>query len=174
VVICNPTSGVCTPGPNRAADQRSTRAWVGYTFAMGLKVGLGWDRSGYDNHIFGAAKGVGSGNASRSAWMIPVSYTFGPHAIYGTYARAGSASGSAIAATTGGDYKATLWTIGYDYAFSKRTSVGVFYTKLNNNLNAAGTAGGAYDLFGLGASGATTTRMGEDARQWYLGMAHSF
>lgn len=158
----------------RKADQRSTRAWLGYSFGMGLKVGLGWDRSSLDNSLNGAASVVGAGKASRNAWMIPVSYSFGPHAIYGKYARAGSASGSAIAANTGGNYKAHAWSLGYDYAFSKRTSAGMFYTRLNNSSNAANTVGGAYDLFGLGANGATTARRGEDARQWYFGMAHNF
>jgi len=160
----------------RAADSRSTRAWIGYTFAMGLKLGFGYDHSSFDNHILGAAKAVGSGNASRNAWFIPVTYTFGPHAIYAKYARAGHASGSAIAAGTGGDYKAHAWHLGYDYAFSKRTSVGVFYTKVNNNCNAACTVGGAYDQFAVSGTGnaASPTLRGEDSRQWYLGMAHSF
>jgi predicted porin len=158
----------------RLNDQRSWRAWVGYTFAMGLKLGFGWDRSSVDNHFQGYASTVGAGTARRHAWFVPVSYSFGPHAVYGTYARAGHASGSNIAPSTGGDYKAHQWTIGYDYAFSKRTSAGVFYTKLNNHRNAANTAGGAYDMFGLGANGATATARGEGARQIYIGMAHSF
>lgn len=171
----NPITGAFTAAAGaRMHDQRSTRAWLGYTFAMGLKVGLGWDRSSLDNGYAGMPNIVGRGKAARSAWMVPVSYTFGPHAIYGTYARAGSASGSAIAAGTGGDYKAHQWTVGYDYAFSKRTSMGVFYTKVNNNMNAAGTAGGSYDMFALGVNGATTTRRGEDASQLYIGMNHSF
>jgi predicted porin len=156
------------------ADQRSTRAWGGYTFAMGLKLGLGYDRSSLDDSVNGSAGAVGAGTARRSAWIIPVSYSFGPHAIYGTYARAGSASGSAIASGTGSNYKAHQWTIGYDYAFSKRTSVGAFYTRLNNNSNAAGTVGASYNMFGLGASGGTAANVGEDQRQIYIGMAHSF
>jgi predicted porin len=156
------------------ADQRSTRAWVGYTFPMGLKVGLAWDRSSFADNNNGAAGAVGAGSAKRTAWMVPVSYSVGPHAIYATYARTGSASGSAIAANTGGDYKAHQWTLGYDYAFSKRTSAGVFYTKLNNNSNAAGTIGAGYDLFAIGASGAGATLVGEDVRQIYMGLAHNF
>ncbi len=147
-------------------DQRSTRAWVGYTFAMGLKLGFAWDRSSLDTGVNGGA----SFRAARNAWTIPVSYAWGPHKVYGQYARAGSHSGSAIAPGTGGRYKAHQWMLGYDYAFSKRTSAGVFYTKVNNASMAA------YDMFGLGANGATATSGagGEDSRQWYFGMAHNF
>jgi predicted porin len=161
----------------RAADGRSTRGWVGYTFAMGLKVGLAFDRSSIDNHVLGTASTVGSGTARRTNWMLPVTYTFGPHAIYGKYGHMGSASGSAIASGTGGDYGGHAWMLGYDYAFSKRTSAGVFYTKVNNDCNAACTVGASYDMFAVaGTTGnqGSVTRRGEDARQWYIGMAHSF
>ncbi len=140
-------------------DQRSTRAWLGYTFAMGLKLGIAYDRSKLTN------SGVGGGDTSRGAWMIPVSYEFGPHKVYFQYAHAGDASNTAT--NTG----AKAWNIGYDYAFSKRTSAGIFYTKLNNNN------GGSYDLFAVpGGNGATATAGtgGEDVRQIYIGLAHNF
>lgn len=177
----NPATGAITGAAALAissVDLRGTRAWVGYTFNMGLKVGLGWDRSRMSVSVNGVP---GSLDARRHAWMIPVSYSFGPHTIYGKYARAGSMSGSMIAPGTGGDHKATAWSLGYDYAFSKRTSVGIFYTKLSNDSNAAAKAGttgvgngGTYEFFALGGNGATGTRTGEDVRQWYIGMAHNF
>jgi predicted porin len=160
--------------PNTKNDQTSTRLWLGYTFGMGLKLGIAWDRSKLDNGQVQGSVVAGIGTTRRTAWMIPVSYAFGAHKIYGVYSRAGRSSGSAIAAGTGGDYKATQWMIGYDYAMSKRTAVGVYYTKLNNNRNATNTAGGSYDMFALGANGATATSMGEDARQLYVGMNHTF
>lgn len=135
-------------------DQDAWRAWAGYTFGFGLKVGLGYDRSKVD-------RSAALGDARRSAWMVPVSYSFGPHAVYGTYAHMGKTSN---VANTGGH----AWMLGYDYAFSKRTSAGVYYTKVNNKR------GAFYDMFGLGASGGTATAFGEDARQIYVGMAHSF
>lgn len=156
----------------RAADQNAWRAWLGYAFAMGLKVGFGWDRSEFDNHIIGAADAVAAGNTRRNAWMIPVSYSTGPHAIYFKYARAGKASGSAIAPGTGGDFKASAWNIGYDYALSKRTSAGIFYTRLDNDSNAADTVGSAHRL--KSGNGATVTRRGESVSQLYIGMSHSF
>ena len=160
----------------RLADLRGTRAWIGYTFAMGLKVGFGYDHSSINNKFAGAANVVGAGSASRNAWFIPVTYSFGPHAVYFKYARAGNTGGSAIAAGTGGSYGAHAWHLGYDYAFSKRTSVGVFYTKLDNKGSRTTGLGSTYDLFATGGTGnaAGGTMNGEDARQWYIGMAHSF
>ena len=149
-------------------DTRSTRAWLGYTFAMGLKVGIAWDGSKIDDSANGAVGAANAGGARRHAWMIPVSYSFGPHAVYFNYAKAGGISGSNVAPGMGGGTGANQWMVGYDYAFSKRTSAGVYYTKVNNGSRAA------YDMFGLGANGATPTTRGEDARQWYFGLAHNF
>lgn len=135
-------------------DQDGWKAWAGYTFAMGLKVGLGYDRSSVD-------RSAALGDATRSAWMLPVSYSWGPHAVYAKYAHAGKVSNIA-------NSSANAWGLGYDYAFSKRTSAGVYYTKVNNGR------GAFYDMFALGANGATATAVGEDARQIYIGMAHNF
>lgn len=159
--------GTTTATGNAKNDQRSTRAWLGYTFGMGLKVGFAYDRSKLDTSLNNGVVVAGAGNARRSAWMIPVSYAFGPHAVYFNYARAGNASGSAIAAGT--NTKASQWMLGYDYAMSKRTAIGAYYTKVNNKGNAA-----SYDMFGLGANGATATSAGEDSRQIYFGMNHTF
>jgi len=135
-------------------DQASTRAWLGYTFGMGLKLGIAWDRSSID-------RTSALGDLKRTAWMIPVSYTFGPHAVYFDYAHAGKTSN--VANSSG-----SQWMLGYDYAFSKRTSAGVYYTKVRNGK------GGSYDMFGLAVNGATATSAGEDARQIYIGMNHTF
>lgn len=134
-------------------DQRSTRAWAGYSFPMGLKVGLVWDSNKLERAVGTTTK--------RNAWAIPVTFTMGNNSLYFTYARAGDLSGTS---NTG----ANQYTLGFDHALSKRTSVGVFYTKLNNDR------AGTYDMFGMGASGGTTTAAGQDARQLYAGIAHSF
>lgn len=142
-------------------DESATSAWLGYTFGMGLKVGLGYNRSAVD-----ASAVAGVGKKGRGAWMLPVSYSFGPHAVYFQYARAGKTSSFANSG-------ATAWGLGYDYAFSKRTSVGVFYTKIRNDSNAA------YNLFQVsnatgGAAGQMAAGVGADPRQFYIGMAHNF
>lgn len=154
--------GTCTLVPMHA-DQRSTRVWGSYQFAMGLSIGLAYDRSSVR---VGPNGGV-STTFRRSAWYIPINYAWGPHKVYFDYTRAGDTS------NTVGNSGGSQWSLGYDYAFSKRTSAGIYYTKVNNN-----TAGG-YDMFtrntGLGATGSTlNTGAGEDVRQWYIGLAHNF
>ncbi len=137
-----------------AGDQRSTKLWGSYMFGMGLSVGLSYDRSSVD---FGAA------TSRRTAWSIPINYAFGAHKVYFEYAKANDAS------NTAGNSSGNEWSIGYDYALSKRTSAGVYYTKVNNS-NA-----GMYDMFARAAQGgALLTAPGEDARQIYFGMAHNF
>jgi predicted porin len=152
--------GACAVTPFHA-DQRSTRVWGSYQFAMGLSVGLAYDRS--SRHI--GLNGGATTTFRRGAWYIPINYAFGPHKIYFDYTRAGDTS------NTVGNSSASQWSLGYDYAFSKRTSAGVYYTKVNNS-----TAGG-YDMFtrnaGVGGVGLNTAA-GEDSRQWYIGMAHNF
>ena len=137
-----------------AGDQRSTRAWGSYQFGMGLSIGLAFDRSSND---------LGAATSSRSAWYIPVNYAFGPHKVYFDYSRANDAS------NTVGNSSGKQWSLGYDYAFSKRTSAGVYYTKVSNNT------AGSYDMFAVGRNGAgLATAAGEDSRMWYFGMAHNF
>lgn len=138
-----------------AGDQRSTRVWGSYQFGMGLSIGLAFDRSSND---LGAA-----GTSSRGAWYIPINYAFGPHKVYFDYSRANDAS------NTVGNSSGKQWSLGYDYAFSKRTSAGVYYTKVSNNT------AGSYDMFAVGRNGAgLATAAGEDSRMWYFGMAHNF
>ena len=101
-------------------DQASTRIWGSYMFGMGLSVGLAWDRSTLDF-------ATGTPDARRNAWYIPVNYAFGPHKVYFDYARASDTT------NTAGNSSANMYTLGYDYALSKRTSAGVYYSKLNNS-----------------------------------------
>lgn len=138
------------------ADQRSTRGWFSYSFPFGLKVGVMIDQSKLRNLV------TAGDFAKRTAWFIPVSYTFGNHAVYAKYGRAGDVSGTD---NTG----ARQWGIGYDYALSKRTAIGASYSNLRNDSAAT------YDFKGVaGTNGATATGVGDDARQYYVGIKHSF
>lgn len=138
------------------AGQESWKAHADYTFPFGLKVGLGYDKSTI-NGLTSAS------DRTRSAWMIPASYTFGPHAVYLTYAKANSVSGIS-------DSGANQYTLAYDYAFSKRTFVGASYAKISNQSNAA------YQpwLVGISVLGGSGVVNGEDARIFSLNMTHFF
>ncbi|HMM54540.1 MAG TPA: porin [Candidatus Desulfobacillus sp.] len=151
----NEEGGNGATGAATASNQRSTRVWGRYTFGMGLSVGLGWDSSKYDADIT-----TGTNWVKRNAWLLPVSYAFGPHQVYFQFAKANKTSGAANNSNTGG--KAYL--LGYDYALSKRTLLGAYYTKVTNQSRAT------YDFFATPVN----TNNGENARQIYIGMAHMF
>ncbi|MBX9848793.1 MAG: porin [Rhodocyclaceae bacterium] len=148
----------------------STKAWIGYALA-GVNFGLAYDQSEIEN-----ATGNAAAKAKRTAWAIPVSYKTGNHGLYAAYAKAGKTE------TLTGDVAnsgAKQWSLGYDYSLSKRTIVGVNYTKIDNNAASnygffnqgnTGTAAAAGALTG-GIAGATN---GATYSQLYAGVRHAF
>jgi predicted porin len=83
-----------------------------------------------------------------------------------TYTRAGAVKrGGANVAGSG----ARLWSVGYDHALSKRTTVGVSYANLNNG------AAATYALYTSGAlQNLPAVTAGQDSRQFYVGFRHTF
>ena len=141
-----------------ASDQRSNRIWARYTLPMGLALGLGWDSSKYDNDVTANTNWV-----KRNAWQATGQYTMGANAFYLQYAKAGKTSGAGAADDGSG---AKAWMLGYDYALSKRTNVGISYTEVKND-----STNGTYDFF---ATPTATVGVGNKSAQWHLGMSHSF
>ena len=62
---------------------------------------------------------------------------------------------------------ARQWTLGYEHALSKRTSLYALYTQISNDANAGYTFG----VNGLGGGAAT---VGADPQGFALGMYHNF
>lgn len=143
------------------SDQRGDTLQFGYTFPMGLAIGIGWNKSKLENT---------GGTSGRTAWMLPVSYTFGANQVAFTYAKAGNTGTGATGVVSGANTGATAYTLAYGYSLSKRTNVGVSYSKLDNKSAAT------YDLFGLAANGGTSTAAtpGADVSQFAVNMNHSF
>ncbi|MBS1197213.1 MAG: porin [Proteobacteria bacterium] len=149
-----------------AADQVSYKLGADYRFPMGLSIGLHYDRSKIKNIVTAAGAiggaAVGNRDATRSAWMIPVSYKFGSHVVHLTYGKAGNTNGII-------DSGARNWVLGYDYALSKRTAVGAYYSHLKNKTN------GFYQFADSGSfQGGSASGAGESQRQFSLGVSHSF
>lgn len=143
-------------GQPLAGDEEALRLSGSYAFPFGLKVGLQFDRSSVER------AGVGGRDAERNAWQLPVSYQFGNSTVLASYTKAGDIDGEA-------DSGAKMWTIGYDYALSKRTNVGVFYGKLDNDRNAR------YQLDGAGDSrNGTALLAGESASIFAVAVKHTF
>lgn len=123
------------------------------------KVGLQLDRA--ERQAVAAGADVGA-DVARNAWSIPVSFGFGNSTILASFTKANDLSGV-------DDSGAKMYTLGYDYALSKRTNVGVYYSRLDNDT------AGAYTPF---LSGTTFTGSalvaGETASTLALGVKHTF
>jgi len=154
-VVANTPTAVAAPAPG---DQKSSRLGVAYTFPMGLKVGLAWDRST-------AVNGAGAGlDATRTAWMLPIKYTVGAHDFQATYASAGNTSNVV------GDTSAKEWVLAYGYNLSKRTMVGVQYITVTN------AAAAGYSMHGASNAntGLTSPVAGEDSKLLTFNVRHFF
>ena len=142
------------------ADTSAVRLSGSYKFPFGLKIGAQFDRASLDN-VGQSATTAGVHNA-RTAWELPVSYAFGNSTVLANYTRAGNIS------NTAGSTGAKLWVLGYDYALSKRTNVGIYAGKLTND------AQGAYQPYQAGALTGSTLVAGESATTIALGVKHTF
>lgn len=131
-------------------DQRGDTLQFGYSFPMGIKAGIAWNKSRLN---------FTTGERSRSAWLLPISYDFGSNRVNFTYLSAGNTTGIANSA-------AKAYTLAFGHSLSKRTNVGIGYTKLINQASAT------YNLFGGGTSTAATP--GADVSQVALNVYHSF
>jgi len=144
------------PDAMATPDQRGDRAW-GYFVWGGLKLGLNYDRS-----KLSTAAGTTS---NRTAWAPTLRYTTAPHNFYLEYAKAKDDKATAV---SDGAY---MIGAAYAYDLSKRTSVGISYAAVKNDV------GAVYNLYGGGAGYASTGAApvaGEDPRVWSLAIRHAF
>jgi predicted porin len=131
-------------------EVNSTVGW-GYIRFGGFKVGAAMNEAGI--------KVGGSDVSKRTAWTIPASYTAGAHNFYAHYTVADS--DSTLKDLGINDTGAKMYAFAYVYDLSKRTSVGITYAKIDNNINAS------YNFFtntgGLGSVNSTMVG-GEDGQ----------
>lgn len=157
---------------------------AGWAFTAGVI----WDWTTWEFTQQVNARTTSTYNANRQTWSIPLQASFGPHTLFASWAIALDARGNldnlqvARNATnaptgfipvriTGGGTGATQWAVGYDYAMSKRTSVGLGYIVLLND------EWGRYDYWSRGVTGSATAPQanpGKDISSLYIGMRHLF
>ncbi len=159
-------------------DQRSDKIYGSFKMA-GFKVGLSWDKSRVKASVAGAgiagvtgtggvvggalASGTEVGN--RTAWTLPISYMMGNNGFHFHYTKAADDK-----STTQQD-GAKMISMSYQYTLSKRTSVGLTYSKITND------AGASYNFFttgSLGNSTGSTSAAGEDPRLMAATIRHAF
>ena len=163
---------------NNYSISGGTRVGVSYIFGMGVRVGFIYDRLTDTAAAAPTAAAVllgASQNHTRTAWALPISWKSGPHTVAGQYSRAGSTSGVANTVVAGvgtfGDTKSYSYSLAYDYAFSKRSSIGVQYSAIINGDNAS------YDAWsrGIGStSSAGAVAGGQDPKMFSVGLRHVF
>jgi predicted porin len=167
-----PAAGAIAGAQPTPASQRAWTLGAGYDFGV-AKVGLTYDRSELRDLTAGGFGAVGT--AQRSVWILPVTVPLGTGQLMGTYARASNVKlgVGGTAANTG----AKMLSLGYNYPLSKRTSVGVSYTKINNDIAASYQLYTNSSLGNAGQFGTTTANTlpaGTDQSLVYLGMRHVF
>jgi predicted porin len=110
-----------------------------------------------------------AGDVNAKQYAIGISAPIGNGAIKGFYAKAKDMDGAIAFSQTG----AKEWGVGYEHRFSKRTSLGVEWTKITNNRNAQFTwTGMPPNQLATGAS--NTPFFGSSVTWTFVGMTHRF
>jgi len=153
-------------GENQASNvaRAGQKAWTAMVnFNAGVAtIGFTYDQSAQR----AAAANAGFVDTERTAWSVPVTVPMGAGTVLLTYTRAGDTK---TGVTTNANTGATLLSVGYDYALSKRTTVGVSYARMTNE------AAAGYVLYTQGAlNGTAPNAVGQDPSQLYFGVRHSF
>jgi len=159
-------------------DGRSNKIGGAYTFPMGFKFGLIWDKSKITSDNAAATSVVAAGNTlvgalaagasiERTSWTMPLSYRMGPHNFSYTYGKAGDVH---VSNGTWSSSGAKMNMLGYEYSMSKRTTVGVTWLGINNDTN------GYYDGWHPSSSVAQGTALpvGSDPRLFSVNLSHTF
>ena len=140
---------------NPRTEQSSQSVW-GYIRFGGFKVGAAMNMAELTN--------AGVVTSDRTSFTVPVSYVTGAHNFYATFTQADD--DDATVATDG----AQMISVAYVYDLSKRTSVGVTYSQIDND------AAGRYNFFtgtSLGSADAAVGA-GEDPTLIQLTLRHAF
>ena len=158
-----------------AVKGKATKLGFGYNFGS-TKVGLIWERI-KDNASNGVKASTYSsfGNTNsrdRKAWYLGAAHNMGKVTLKGAYNKMGDMDGLS-------ESGAKQWTVGADYALSKRTSVYALYTKMSNEQNAAYSLGQggtsmATNVMGNAGTGVAESRGGADPKAFAVGMVHTF
>jgi len=140
-------------GATAKSGEQSTKIYGSYDLGV-AKIGAQYDDSKLQ---FGTAA-----DQKRKASHIAVTAPMGAGAILFQYTKANAISGIVNSG-------ANMVSVGYDYSLSKRTSVGVNYSKINNE------AAANYQFFtGVALQNSPATTKGTDTSMLYAGIRHAF
>lgn len=125
------------------SDGRAWRLGGRYSFAMGggssLGIGAMWESLKWSINYSGATV-ADLTELKKTAWRLQGNFVTGNHFFGLEYTRAndlkGSIGGTAGNNFNGGGTGARGYILSYNYAMSKRTSVSLYYTGVDNDTNA--------------------------------------
>jgi predicted porin len=107
------------------------------------------------------------GDVEARQWGVAIAIPIGQGAIRGSFSQADDLESGGVSAPTG----AKQWNLGYDYRFSKRTTVGIGYATIDNDSLAAFTWSGLSSSQG-GQS--INPPLGSDVDIFFVSMVHRF
>jgi len=151
------------------SKDRGYRLGASYRFGMGLTLGalyenLKWNMS---YNTMGTATNANVTEMKNTAWRLQANYVTGKHTFTGEYAKKSDTKMSidnGAATVNDGGTGAKSWILGYNYAFSKRTSMLGYYMSIVNDTNAA---------YGPTFGGIAGSR-GADHKYYGVGLRHAF
>ena len=163
------------------------RVTGGWNFGF-ADIGFAVERMEYAlSTAAGGAQGATySGNdCEATQYGVGVAVPIGQGAIRGSFARAKDLEGTGCEAVTGsnavaGFGGASTWTLGYDYRFSKRTTVGFGYATIDNKSGDATRPGGTFTWTGVppnqtgNGTASNGTLPGGDISTFFVNMVHRF
>jgi predicted porin len=114
---------------------------------------------------------AGENDVKAKQYGIALAVPVGQGAIRASYAKAKDLQSDVSSATLRDKTGAKMYVVGYDHRFSKRTTVGVGYAKIDNDANAQFTWTGAPPTQG-GVSNTPST--GSDPSTFYVSITHRF
>ena len=158
-------------------DVKAHKAWATYDFGNGFALSGSWTRATLTNAYTGALAqtNVSGGNklSEKTVWMLTGKYATGPHTFAMDYTKADSDKIVVNALGQTGNTGAKQWSANWMYELSKRTEVGLTYTKISNDTL---TANGPQDtaVNALGGTGTTGNNAGESVTIWGGNITHKF
>jgi len=154
-----------------AVNSTKDKGWIiggGYNFGVAA-LNLGYERLKYGNN---GAAGAES-NFTRPSWFVGVSAPMGPagSSLRAGYSRMSGNKSCGLGTTCGSNTGVRVFTLGYGYALSKRSTAYVQYGKVTNSAASA-------QVFNTSPNGpnGVSSAIGAGADQTWLGvgMIHTF
>jgi predicted porin len=148
--------------PGIKSGEESLKAFGSYNFGIAT-LGATYDVSKIKRQ---GGTGDQKRNAVSFSLTAPVTNM---SAVLFHYTKANGINSTATSGTSFNDSGATQISVGYEYSLSKRTALGVNYSKINNQANAG------YNFFtGTGLQDASSLAYGKDISMLYAGVQHKF